>query len=77
MQCILELIARPWVSERLNCLAIGRTISKQTAGVIMVYGSIYLLVGDEGQKCPYFQHTNNSNKVLLASFSDRSGGTIM
>ncbi len=33
MQCVLELIARPWVSKRLN-LAIGRTISEQTAGGI-------------------------------------------
>ncbi len=32
VQCVLELIGRPWVSERLN-LAIGRTISEQNAGV--------------------------------------------
>ena len=30
--CVLELIGRPWVRERLN-LAIGRTISEKNAGV--------------------------------------------
>ena len=32
MQCVLELIGRPWVSERSN-LAIGCTTREQNAGV--------------------------------------------